>query len=272
MKFQKEKLKKLLILAVEKTGKSLTHYDILEMNAEINAQIEEGTLNGSRIGARYIYNSIFMLLDKEGDIISLNKSYVDIIARYAGFKDYDDFRRSLHPEKNVTEHELLKRCGGVWKSYARTNSGRRQLLVAPLHIFQEGAKMKIQMRGNRNTLYESELTSMGACLRCTLGGKEKDTKQIYMVMRLGIEEKPKVLMGIFAGMSTGGEPIGGREVWVREEDGVTFDSLNHQRINMDNEEAKDLHPNILHYFDSKEKNCWKATSPSTFDIEDLMNG
>ncbi len=271
MKFQVKKLELLLSKAVQKTGKSFNHSDLGEMTEEINAAIDEGRQSGVMIGAKYIYDNIYRKFKKmeESEELRLNQKYVDTIARYAGFKNFKDFDNFLLA-KVETKDEVIKRCGGVWKSYVRTNSGRAELLVAPMRIFQDSGKTIIQMKGEGNVVYDSDLSLRGGCLRCLLDGREKDDRQIYMVMKLGVAVKPKALLGVFAGMSNGGMPIGGREVWIRMEDGLSFEELSHEVIDMEKETDK-LDENILYYFKDRYKNCWKGTLPSSFDIRDLKN-
>lgn len=271
MKFQVKKLELLLSKAVQKTGKSFNHADFAEMTAEINAAVFEKKQNGVTIGEKYIYDNIYRKFKGIDtlDELSLNQKYIDTIARYAGFKNFKNFDDFLS-SKIGTKDKVIIRCGGVWKSYVRTNSGRAELLVAPMRIFQEGGKTLIQMKGEKNIIYESDLTLKGGCLRCLLDAREEDVRQIYMVMRLGVSVKPGVLLGIFCGMSNGGMPIGGREVWIRMEEGVSFEELSHEVIDMEKERGK-LDEYILYYFKDRYKNCWKSTLPSSFDIRDLKN-
>jgi len=273
MKFKVKKLLELLDEVSQKTGKSLAYADLLELTAEINAEVIEGRLKGVVIGARYIYEYTYRpTLKKEvGKYLNLNKSYVDTIARYAGYADFKDFETTgSRKEKVETKDKILKYCGGVWKSYVRTNSGRSELLIAPLHIFEEEGLTVIHMKGEKDIIYRSQLTLKGGCLRCLLDASGEDDRQVYMVLNLGVAKNPKVLMGVFAAMSSAGIPIAGREVWVREEEGVDFNGLTHQRLNME-KEADKVHENILHYFKDKGKNCWKGTPPSSFDNWDLKN-
>ncbi len=271
MKFQVKTLEQLLTKAVQQTNKSLNHADLAEMTAEINADIEEGRLNGVRIGEKYIYDSIyrqFKNLGEEEDL-NLNKKYVDTIARYAGYENFNAIDASGTSLSKMGD-EIINRCGGTWKSYVRTNSGRSELLIAPLQISESNGKTIIQMKGENNVIYDSDLSLRGGCLRCLLDGREKDDRQIYMVMKLGVAAKPTVLLGIFAGMSNSGMPIGGREVWVREQEDVSFEELNHQVVNMEDSNVE-IDENILFYFKKKNKNCWKGTLPSSFDRRDLKN-
>ncbi|MEZ4885729.1 MAG: hypothetical protein R3E32_13430 [Chitinophagales bacterium] len=271
MKVEAKKIEQLLTKVTQQTGKSLNHADFKELTEEINAAIDEGRLKGVMIGERYIYDNMYRPLNKmeENEFLALSKNYLDTIARHAGYQDFRTFENLAVP-KSESHDEILQRCGGTWKSYVRTNSGRSELLAAPLHIFQENGNTVIEMKGEHNIVYRSELTLRGGCLRCLLDGREKDDRQIYMVMRLASASKPKVLLGIFAGMSNGGAPIGGREVWIREEEGKRFEDLSHQVLDME-ENEEEIHKNILRYFDKKEKNCWKSTLPSSFDVRDLKN-
>lgn len=275
MKCRVKTLELLLTKAAQKTNKALNHADLAEMTAEINAEVLEGRLKGVTMSEKYIYDTIYRPFNKmeENDYLNLNKKYVDTIARYAGYENYNAIETSTSTSatsKLKQQDEVIERCGGTWKSYVRTNSGRSELLVAPLHILQENGKTIIKMKGENNVVYDSDLSLKGGCLRCLLDGREKDDRQIYMVMKLGVAKNPKVLLGIFAGMSNGEMPIGGREVWVKQEDDIAFQNLNHQVLNME-ADKEEIDENILHYFKKKNKNCWKGTLPSSFDRRDLKN-
>lgn len=272
MKFQVKRMLAFLTEVARKTGKSLDFTSLRDLTDDINTEVREGRLQGVMFGERYIYEYIYRKIQKkkEDEYLNLNKTYVDTIARYSGYRDYSDFENTGKTKEKPKDK--LKRCEGVWKSYVRTNSGRSELLIAPLHIFKKEGLTIIRMKGEGNIIYHSGLTLREGCLRCLLDAEGKDDRQIYMVLNLGLVPKPKVLMGVFAAMSNRGIPIAGREVWVREEENIQFEDLNHQVLDMDiKEEAAQVHPNILNYFKDKEKNCWKGTLPSSFDIRDLKN-
>ncbi len=278
MKFKVKTLERLLIKATQKTEKSLNFADLRNMTEDINHLVLKDKSKGVTFGEKYIYDNIYRKFNKmdEEEDLNLNPKYVDTIARYTGYDNFRDFEKSLTSTSKLEENtelieDLVERCGGIWWSYVRSNSGQPELLVAPMHIFQEEGKTIVQMRGKPNSLYSSELTMKGNCLRCLLDGGDRGVTQIYMVMKLASAPRPMVLLGIFAGMSQGGMPIGGREVWVRETDqNARFEDLEHKRLDMEKDKDK-IHENILHYFKDRKQNCWKGTLPSSFDIRDLRN-
>lgn len=272
MQFQVKNLLDFLKEVTQKAGKTLDFTGLRDLAGDINTAIIEGRLEGLVFGERYIYENIYRQAKnaKKEEYIKLSRSHVDTIARYAGYKDFKGFENKDKTQITITEKDKLKLCEGVWKSYVRTNSGRSELLIAPLHIFEEKGLMIIEMKGERNVIYRSQLSLRGGCLRCLLDAEDKDDRQVYMVLNLGAAQEFTVLMGVFAAMSSGGLPIAGREVWIREEAEIRFEDLNHQKLNME-KESNQVHENILYYFKEREKNCWKGTLPSSFDIWDLRN-
>lgn len=278
MKFKVKTLERLLIEATQKADKSLNFADLRDMTEDINRLVRKDKSRGVTFGDKYIYDNIYRKFNKmdEEEDLNLNPKYVDTIARFAGYDNFREFEKSLTSIPIDTEgnteliEDLIERCGGVWWSYVRSNSGQPELLVAPMRIFQEKGKVIIQMKGGSN-IYQSDLTMKSNCLRCLLDGGNRGVTQIYMVMKLASAPQPMVLLGIFGGMSQGGMPIGGREVWVRETDqNACFEDLVHQRLDMEEDKDK-IHRNILHYFKDRKQNCWKGTLPSSFDMRDLRN-
>jgi hypothetical protein len=89
------------------------------------------------------------------------------------------------------------------------------------------------------------------CLFCELdSGKDK---KLYIVIRGNTNEQVKVLQGTFAGMSSTSDPIGGRELFIREHE-LDFAEMKWNKLPVDNNK---LDHSINKYFSQAEGNCLK---------------
>jgi hypothetical protein len=214
----------------------------------------------------YLYKKVFLrarLMEKKGGgILILKDEYVEIIARYAGYESYSKF---LERRENKLAGELIS-CEGVWYSYVRCNSGDMEVLASPVHIYQKANQVFAEMKGSSRN-FKGELKMERDCLYCLL--ESNKGKNIHFVLKVGVALMPNVLQGVFSGMSSGGDPIAGREVLIRQELG--FDKLKHKRlkistlINSKNEDEK----LVGEYFSDKQQNILKGGQASTFELNDL---
>lgn len=214
----------------------------------------------------YLYKKIFLrarrMEKKGGGILILKDEYVEIIARYAEYESYSKF---LEKQEYKLAGELIS-CEGVWYSYVRCNSGDMDVLASPVHIYQKANQVFAEMKGS-SRIFKGEVKMERNCLYCLL--ESNKGKNIHLVLKIGVALIPTVLQGVFSGMSSGGDPIAGREVLVRQ--GLEFDKLKHKRlkistlINSKNEEEK----LIGEYFSDKQQNIMKGGQASTFELNDL---
>ena len=214
----------------------------------------------------YLYKKMFLKARsaeaKGGGLLNLNDEYLEIIAGYLGYKSYAHFLELQH----YKFPDELENCKGVWCSYVRCNSGDADVLVAPVHIYHKTKQMFIEMKG-ASRRFKGELKMEGKCLFCLLESGED--KNIHLVLRIGLAKKPNVLQGVFSGISSGGDPIAGREVLIRNDS--AFEKLKHRKMKISdllisgNEEEK----LIGEYFSAKQQNIIKGAPASTFELNDL---
>ncbi len=242
-------------------------YKLLNANYPlIHEKMKEWRGKKSFFAEEYLYKKVLLRArnaeDKGGGILILKDEYVEIIAEYAGFESYSDFLQ----QKVRTISPMLENCEGKWYSYVRCNSGDMFVLISPVQIYQQKKQMCVEMKGPSRT-FKGELRIEGSCIHTLVESGEG--KSIHIVLKIGISKHPRVLQGIFSGMSSGGDPIAGRELFVRQPIGI--DSLEPKKIKIssllnspDEEERM-----IGIYFSDMPGNILKGGPASTFELSDL---
>ncbi|CAN5850472.1 hypothetical protein BH11BAC7_BH11BAC7_37090 [soil metagenome] len=231
----------------------------------IHAKMKE-KIKGDFFAENYLYKKLYLRARNAekngGGKLNLKDEYIELIVSYAGFKSYDQFLK-LREQKFPEE---LENCAGAWYSYVRCNSGEMYVLRAPVRIYEETKQIFIEMKGTSRT-FKGELKIEAQCIHCLL--ESGQGKSIHLVLTLGVAKKPNVLLGVFSGISSGGDPIAGREVLVRQV--LEFEGLKNNRLSIsgligsDNEEEK----LIGEYFMDKQDNILKGGRSSTFELGDL---
>lgn len=94
-------------------------------------------------------------------------------------------------------------------------------------------------------------------------------KRFHHVYKVGRAHNPKVLQGVFSGVSSAFDPIGGRCVLVRTND--DFRKMENQRISVATlKKAKDKVERALGaYFEDQGKNNLLIGGVTTYDAPDL---
>lgn len=220
------------------------------------------------ISKRYLYENVFKqverAIEKGEENVRLNMAYLNKIAAYLSYKDYYQFVYAFGSTLNAR----LKECLGNWYSYVRCNSGLDQVLVSPVRIFEEDYKAMLELKGPRRS-FRGEARIKGGCLLCLLEAGEE--KELHLSFKMGVARHPRVLKGTFSGISTGGDPVAGREILVREES-LKFEDMKNRKVSL--EQARQnpgmLDPRIAHFFKDYEGNYIKVSLVGVFDLDDLL--
>jgi hypothetical protein len=222
---------------------------------------------GKLISPKYLRENLWYEIRKsEASGITHRKFKADYLDRIAKILGKDDFRHFVRSCRDPLP-EGMERLMGNWWSLVRANSGD-WILKAPIRIYTnaEDGKPMMDMRGGQQ-LFTGPLALREGILFCELhSGK---TKSFYLVMKVGVNEKVQVLQGIFAGISSAGDPIGGREVFIKEENLQDFEAMNWQKLALTD---KSLQPEVKTYFGQYEGNCLKIKNASRFSLDDLALG
>lgn len=215
------------------------------------------------ISQRYLddlYRDVRRKISNEIDFTRKSRIRLDLIAQYLRYKNFNQFSLSC----NKKFSDLLSACIGNWWSYVRANTGEF-ILKAPARIYQDdnGQKILMELRGDERT-FVGELIEWGGCMTGFLdSGTEK---RLCLVFKLGNSRQIRVAQGIFSGISTSGNPIGGRELLVRELN-IDYEYMKWGRYAMNDERIDNR---ILSYFSNPEKNCLQISSVGGFDLDNII--
>lgn len=248
-------LDKLLVLLSEKTGQPLDTKGLKEMSEQVG------------LSEKYIYEYIHRKKEKarfSGKThINVQSPKLDVIAQYLGHKNYQAFADSI--EKPIDP--VLLACSGNYYSYVRRNDESGSLLRSPVRIYQQGKQVYFELTGPAWT-YRGELKLKNGCLFVLM---ESDAvgKMIHHVYKIGVREKPPVLQGVFSGVSTTFDPIGGRTVLVRMEE--DFTQLTNRQATLPEFQSSPLafEKKIARYLSEFTTNNLRINRVVTFGIEDL---
>ena len=244
----------------ERSTEPLDHAGFGYMSELINE-----TIGQQLISQKYLYENLFKKVEKLGSRadaslrLSLNK--LDAIARYLGFRNFSELEH--HYEQPVSP--IVKSCLGTWLCYVRRNTSRPVILMSPVQISMEGQKVAYRLKGPTRH-YNGSLQHHAGCLFCHF--ESPDGKRFQHVYKVGSCMSPEVLQGVFSGVSSAFDPIGGRVVLVRTQ--ASFDTLvNRQYALNTTSPDPDLDENIHNYFRDYCDNNLMIKPAITFTEDDL---
>jgi hypothetical protein len=259
-------LLRLLNEIAQEAGKTLVYANFPALHAFVEDQYREKCKVSIPFSAEYLYRNIYVPIKgkkEDEEVLNLNAKNLDAIAQALGYKGYGDFLNMKHP----TLTPALSNCAGAWYSYVRCNSGQPYVLRAPVRIFQEHKEMRVELKGP-NRLFKGVFKSADQCLYCLL--ESGTTKNIYLILKTGFVDRIEVMQGVFSALSSGGDPIAGREILIRQ--GVSFNKLETKRISINemlqSEKVEEIA--VANYFKDKKMNIIKAGRSSTFELSDLQ--
>ena len=253
MKYRSLDILRLVKALVAEKRKSLTHWDMVPMYEELK-KTQQAL---ARSHEDYLYKLYLNVKDAgKRDMISLKDGYIDALARLLKFDSYEAFL-------SADDAPILTSCLGSWYSYVRCNSGSKNVLISPVNIYMSGTDVHMLLKGPSRE-FQGVLKTTGDCVYAVIeSGK---TKHIHLVFKIGRITKPDLLQGVFSGISSGGDPIAGREILIRQKNKV-FEELRPKRVHLD--KLIRTEPLVANYFEKQHKNILKGGRSSTFTIDDL---
>ncbi|NRB46964.1 MAG: hypothetical protein HRU41_04785 [Saprospiraceae bacterium] len=251
----------LLGLAAKKGNKNLDRFGIMELSALVNETLPTAY---RPLGQRYLYDTLYLNIQQakraKQATISVDRACMDSLAFFVGFQSLDDFIKHESPQLPQSAVSII----GNWYSIVRCNSGRPDLLLSPVQIsLSENQEADFRLRGPHR-LYQGKIKWIGSSISCFLESNDK-AKTLHLAFMLGVAKEPKVLIGVFSGVSTSGFPIAGKELLLRAEE--DFQNLQNQRIPI---QKGSLPNSILTYFENYDSCYFKVQEASTFDFLDLQ--
>ncbi|GAA5037783.1 hypothetical protein GCM10011506_36090 [Marivirga lumbricoides] len=258
-KYEVKYIKLLLDELGKTTGYSIDHFGFGRMSDEIFEK-----LNVS-ISAKYIYYSLHNAVKKatnENDLLNLSPNKVDDLAKFLEYENFDAFIRAF--ESPI--HSILLSLVGDYYSYVRKNTERGILLQSPVQINVLNNKVIFKLTGPR-WKYEGEMRYQDGCLFCLM--QAESAKTFHHVYKIGKSESPQVLMGVFSGVSSANDPIGGRCVLIRK--GIIPEGISPLKMTIEElvSSSDDNLKKLGNYFKNYADNNLKINTASGFDIDDL---
>ncbi|HEX8038423.1 MAG TPA: hypothetical protein VF490_04710 [Chryseosolibacter sp.] len=253
MKIKVRHLRRLLTLLSEKTKEPLDRAGLRNMASEIGG-----------IGDDYLYKKIFYEIKDldEDDSLSLRDAQLNSVARFLGHKNIHAFVTSQESGAD----EQLKSLQGNYYLYVRQNSRHGVIFQSPVEIRESDGRVVLRLKGPSWT-YEGEVTIRHGCLFVLLASP--DNKSFYHIYKIGTRRDPKVIQGIFSGVSTAFDPIGGRAVLRKMND--PLNSLKNEGLHIDDLLHSSLAENkkLAAYFREYADNNLSIKRVISFDMEDL---
>lgn len=171
------------------------------------------------LGDQYLYKKISQPISKmkPEQEIGLNEAKVMALVRHLGYQNIKAFTN----EMDNPYSSQLKSCIGTYYTYLRKSSKEGALLRSPVRVFEKKNKIWMELQGKRLN-YLGEMKLQHGYLSVLL--QNENGKQFYHGYKIGAMEEPLVLQGIFSGVTSTFDPIGGRVILVRVE-GKKFNEL-----------------------------------------------
>jgi len=218
------------------------------------------------ISEKYLYENLYREKEKakgtSRDVINLQSSKLDIIAKFLGYKNYRTFTEQVDSPISKILLELV----GVYYSYVRRSDGEGVLFRSPVEIAEREGKIWLKLKGPRWD-YTGIIELENGCLFVLL--KSEGGKMIHHVYKIGTREKPIVLQGVFSGVSTAFDPIGGRAILIRSKEELTKLKNAELRI-ADLKKSKMIEDRKLaEFFATRENNSLTINRVVTFEVADL---
>jgi hypothetical protein len=252
-------IERLMEMLATKTGERLDNKGFIAMEVAISKGITK----------KYLYESIYLKVKKAREAhietVPLNQTKLDVLAQYLGAKSFIGLCDQIDRERSP----VLLSCVGNYYCYVRRNAAVGVVMRSPVRIIEKDNTVWFELQGP-TWLYAGEVSLKNGCLficmRAT-GGKE-----IHHVYKIGLREQPPVMQGIFSGVSTVFEPIGGRTVLIRTKE--DFKKLENMELKIaDMKRSKDSeHRRLADYFLLYKNNNLKINPVTTFTLDDLDSG
>lgn len=253
MKIKVSHLDRLLFLLSEKTKESLDRAGLRNMASHIGGITED-----------YLYKKIFYVIRdmKKDQMVSLRDAQLNSVARYLGFANI----RILVSSLETPPDDQLKSLVGNYYIYVRQNSKLGKVFQSPVEIKESGGKFMLRLTGP-SWVYEGELKIKHGCLFVLLISPEN--KSFYHIYKIGTRRNPQVIQGIFSGVSTAFDPIGGRVVLLQVTE--PFPNLKNKEYTIGelSKSALEVNRKLAVYFKDYTKNNLSINKIVSFGMEDL---
>ena len=253
--YKKHDVKHLIEQVARKTNESRDYTGFRQISEKVGGTIKHKYLY-------YLYNEV-----KKGsdDGINLSPYKMDELAKFLGYQNFNTFLDHV----KMPLDPVLKSLEGSYYSYVRKRNKTGTLLCSPVGIEKIENRVVLKLKGP-NWEYVGELELVDGCLFCAMKS-EASKKSFHHVYKIGKSESPKVLLGLFTGVSSANDPIAGRCVLIRQK--ALFHNLQNQQLSIDEivNSHNPEHKKLASYFKTYENNNLQINTPGSFDLDDLIS-
>jgi len=216
------------------------------------------------INPEYLYKKIEQPIRKlkPTDSLGLRDSIVNELLKNIG---YDTINAFIQVVDSPVSRQL-KSLVGSYYSYVRQNSNEGVLLRSPVRIYEKDKKIFMSLKGERLD-YSGEFRMQKGVLFVLLQNEEG--KCFHHIYRMGDIERPKVLQGIFSGVTSGFDPIGGRVVLELRSEEYSALKIAALEISTLKSHVQKNDQRLAKYFMKYSDNNLKIGKTSTFGFSDL---
>ena len=253
--YQAKHLKILLDRLSKATSESLGYHGLGQISAVV----------GNGISQEYLYYRLERKLAPIADdsaTLKLAPDKIETLVRFLGYQNFNEFQESIDRPMD----KALIALEGTYYLYVRKNSTTGAVLRSPAKIEKEKNVFRLTVKG-ADRLYQGIIEISNGCITCLMQAADK---AFYHVYRVGKRNSPKVVQGIFAGVSSAFDPIGGRCLLVRQN--APFDKLSIEKLSI--EALMELEQLELYslgkYFKTFENNNLRTNTTVSFDFDDLV--
>ncbi|MEM1319621.1 MAG: hypothetical protein AAGG75_05155 [Bacteroidota bacterium] len=267
MKISVESLEHLLEEVIKKANTNRERINLIELSEKINTVLPR---DYKPLGNRYIYETIDRTIKKakkeKKSSVRIGDASLHSLAYYIGFRDVEEFLSNRYPRLR-TEAFAIE---GNWYSIVRYISDLPVLLVSPVQVIIDGDVVRMKLYG-KHRIYEGEINWIAGSISCFLSTTDK-VKSLHLAFKLGVIKKPKLLKGVFSGVSSSGNPIAGREILWRPDEDIEFEAMSNFKVDTE-ESLKIDDPRIpkpiITYFSNSKDSYLKISEAGTFDVYGL---
>jgi hypothetical protein len=253
MKVDVSTLKKLLEALSVKTKKSMDYAGLKEISEMVGD-----------LGSDYLYKKILQEIKNKTDAEThgIRDFQLNRILNFLGFTSLASFQNHI---KNPLSEQLLSLVGNYY-SYVRANYQQGLVLRSPARIFQDETSLFFELKG-KDYFYRGKIEESQGCLFILMVSGEG--KRFHHVYKIGNRKNPSVLQGVFSGVSTAFDPIGGRTVLIRQNQ--PFENLTNRKekieVMISSEEVEETR--VGTYFKEYYNNNLSPSKSSDFGYDDL---
>lgn len=246
-------LNALLDALVQKEGQNRDHSGLARTAEKIK-----------NIGEDYLYKNIHNLIKdkKPTDNLNVREAQLNSLVKHLGFPTINAFKESVDEPLD----EVLLATAGTYYSFLRSNIEEGVVFRSPVCIERTDNRMMLVLKGI-SWDYKGEVQLSHGCLFILMRAGGKAFHHVY---KIGLRKKPLVLQGVFSGVSTAFDAIGGRAVLVRTDE--EFKEMTNKKLII-KDMSKSAHPlekKLASYFKEKSGNNLTISIVNSFTMDDLV--